>query len=235
MDQHNYQKARLKLFEDKRFNEVWVCPKDGGKPFRKSANECSAEKDFQTTALEDFQKKIESDASRAFRATGPWSQKQHSDITAWLALHVLRNPKTRRKIFASREEWNTRFMEEYDKERVFSGYFNCVRHMQCAKNQFLITSDFPVVELWADLPNGDNHLVRCFAKSPDILVLLWGDRMPEPKFPIPVEDYFNAMAWAMADKFVYSHRSDVPMEKFKEIAQNFDMSPVDETIGFCVG
>jgi hypothetical protein len=158
----------------------------------------------------------------------------HDDVTAWLALHVLRNPKTRRELFGSREEWNTCFVEEYDKERVFSGYFNCVRHMQCAKNQFLITSDFPVVELWADLPNGDNHLVRCFAKSPDTLVLLWGNPMPEPKFPIPVEDYFNAMVWATADNFVYSHRSDVPMQKLKEIAQNFDMSPVHEVIGFCV-
>ncbi len=107
--------------------------------------------------------------------------------------------------------------------------------MQCAKNKFLITSDFPVVELWADLPNGDNRLVRCFAKSPEILVLLWGDGMPEPKFPIAIEDYFNAMVWAVADKFVYSHRNDVPMKKLKEIAQDFDMSPVEETIAFCVG
>src|SRR5438874_6576724 len=155
MDQHNYQRAQLKLFENTRFHEIWVCPKDGTQPFRRPASECSVERDFQTTALEDFQEKIESAASRAFRTNGPWSQRQHEAITAWLALHALRNPKTRRKIFRSRDEWNMRFMEEYEKERVFSGYFNCVRQMQCAKNQFLITSDFPVVELWADLPNGD--------------------------------------------------------------------------------
>jgi len=232
MGQHNFQKARLKLFEDPRFNEPWVYPKDGAQPFRKPARECSVEKDFQTTALEDFQQKIESDASRAFRSEGPWSQKQHEDITAWLALHVLRNPKTRREILGSREEWNSRFMDEYDKELLFSGYFNCVRHMHCAKNRFLITCDFPVVDLWADLPNGEKHLVRCFAKSPDILVLLWGNGMPEPKFPIAVEDYFNAMMWAVSDTCVYSHRGDVPIENLKEIAQTFEMSPVEETIGF---
>src|SRR5947208_92827 len=99
MEQHNYHKARLKAFEDKRLNEVWVYPKDGSKPFHKSASQCTAEKDFQAIALENFQRKIESDASRAFRAKSPWSQKQHDDITAWLALHVLRNPKTRREIF----------------------------------------------------------------------------------------------------------------------------------------
>src|SRR6266404_5782609 len=164
MEQHNYQKAQLKLFEDKRLNEVWVCPKDGSKPFPKPAGDCTAEKDFQTSALENFQRRIESDASRAFGAKGAWSQKQHEDITAWLALHVLRNPKTRRAIFGSREEWNSRFMDEYDKELLFSGYFNCVRHMHCAKSRFLITCDFPVVDLWADLPNREKHLVRCFAK-----------------------------------------------------------------------
>ena len=101
-------------------------------------------------------------------------------------------------------------------------------------DQFLITSDYPVVELWADLPDGEKHLVRCFAKSPNILVLLWGNGMLEPTFPISVEDYFNAMMWAMSDEFVYSHRNDVPMEKLKGIAQNFEMLPVEETIGFYV-
>jgi hypothetical protein len=234
MDQHNYQEARLKLFKDRRFNEIWVYPKEGSQPFHRPASECSVENDFQTTALENFQEKIESNASRAFRVNGPWSQRQHEDITAWLALHVLRNPKTRKAVFGSRAEWNTRFMEEYEKELVFSGYFNCVRHMQCPKNRFLITSDFPVVELWADLPGGKKHLVRCFAKSPEILVLLLGDGMPEPTFPIAVEDYFNAMVWAVADKCVYSHRNDVPLAKLKEIAQTFDMSPIEETIGFYV-
>jgi hypothetical protein len=235
MAQHNYQKSRLKLFEDKRLNEIWIHPKDGSKAFHKPAKECAAEKEFQTTALEHFQEKIESDASRAFRVKGPWSQEQHDAITAWLALHVLRNPKTRREIFDSREAWNNRFRDEYDKELLFSGYFNSVRHMHCATNRFLITSDFPVVDLWADLPKGEKHLVRCFAKSPEVVVLLWGDGMPEPRFPIPVDDYFNAMVWTMADKFVYSHRGDLPIEILKEIAQTFEMWPVEETIGFCVG
>ncbi|HEY2711443.1 MAG TPA: hypothetical protein VGI60_02930 [Chthoniobacterales bacterium] len=234
MDQHNYQRARLKLFEDKRLKEVWICPKDGSKPFHKAASKCSTEKDFQALELEEFQRRIESDASRALRADGPWPQKQHDHITAWLALHILRNPKTRRDIFASREDWNSRFMEEYEKERVFSGYFNCVRQMARPADQFLITSDYPVVELWADLPDGEKHLVRCFAKSPNILVLLWGNGMLEPTFPISAEDYFNAMMWAVSDEFVYSHRNDVPIEKLKGIAQNFEMLPVEETIGFYV-
>jgi hypothetical protein len=232
MDQHHYQKARLKAFEDKRLNKVWVCPKDGSTPYPRPASQCSIEEDFQTAALENFQKKIESDASRAFRSDGPWSQKQHDHITAWLALHILRNPKTRAAIFGSREEWNSRFIEEFEKELVFSGYFNCVRHMPCSSNRFLVTSDYPVVELWADLPNGKKDIVRCFAKSPDILVLLWGNGMPEPTFPIPVEDYFNAMMWAIADRVVYSHRNNVPIADLTEIARIFEMSPIEETVGF---
>ncbi len=104
MELHNYQEARLKLFEDKRINEVWVYPKEGGRPFPLPASKITVETDFQTSDLESFQQKIETRAAPAFQNAGRWEEKDYDAISAWVVLHLIRNRKSRMEFFSSAEE-----------------------------------------------------------------------------------------------------------------------------------
>jgi hypothetical protein len=232
-EQHNYHGAQLKLFEDKRLNKVWVYPKQGGKPYPLPVGKCTMEVNFQPLELEHSQGKVETAASWALRSVSPWTQAEYDKLIPWPALHIIRNTKSRRELFTSPEDWNARFTAELAKETEFSKYFHRVKHRQCEAGRFLVTSDVPIVEFWADLPDGNKDLVRCFAKSPEILILLWGgDQSKPPEFPIPIEDLFNALMWANVDKFLYSHRGDVQIDKLRATAEEYDMIPVAETIGF---
>jgi hypothetical protein len=40
------------------------------------------------------------------------------------------------------------------------------------------------------------------------------------------------MVWANAHEYIYSHRNDVSIERLKELAETFEMSPVAEDVGF---
>jgi hypothetical protein len=191
-----------------------------------TASVCTAEKDFQSPELESFQQTVEAKAGRAFQNEGEWSDLDYQRITEWLALHIIRNKKSRRELFSSPEDFNRRFMVEFRKEILFSQRYKFVSVHHSQLGRFLITSDHPVVELTVD-----KDLVRCFAKSPNELVL-FSSHASEPVFEIGIEDYFNAMIWAMADEQVYSHRSDLSMARLKRDADMFQMSPVIENIGF---
>jgi hypothetical protein len=83
-------------------------------------------------------------------------------------------------------------MEEFRKEVLISQLYKFVRIHHCQSGRFLITSDHPVVELTID-----KHVARCFAKSPNELIL-FSSYDDNPVFEIEVEDYFNAM-----DLFLY--------------------------------
>lgn len=218
MEQHNYQEARLKLFEDRRINKVWVYPTNGDRPFPLPVSNVTVETDFQTPHLESFQEKIEMRAASAFQKVGRWEPEDYEAITKWLVLHLIRNRKSRREFFSSPEDYNSRFISEFYKELAISRdrYPNVDIH-ECKEDRFLITSDHPVVEL--QVP-GEADYARCFAKSPGILVLFSGRARP-PQFEIPVEDFFNAMVYALADQFVFSHRNDIDTQTLKKIMEEF--------------
>ena len=228
MNQHSVQKAYLKAFEDPS-GRIQVYRKTGGKPFPRPASDCAAEEDFQPRKLESFQEKfMETPASEALRATGLWTEDEFRPISMWTALHIIRSSKSRKEFFKSNEEYSRRFHEEFENELLSSDYYKLVFVHRCQNGRFLVTSDNPIIELEID-----GLLVRCFAKSPEILIL-FSPINNVPKFEIPIEDYFNAMVWAFADEFIYSHRSDVSMASLKQVADIFGMSPVFEDVGFYV-
>lgn len=81
-----------------------------------------------------------------------------------------------------------------------------------------------MVELYP--PDGSDYL-RCFAVSPK--VLLWfSARHERPQFEIGIEDYFNAMAYALCDQFVFSHRQGECIPQLAKIANEYQMFPVVE-------
>jgi len=222
MEQHNYQEARVKLFEDKRINKVWIYPKEGARPFPLPARKITVETDFQTSDLESFQQKIETRAAPAFQNAARWEERDYDAISAWVVLHLLRNRKNRMEFFSSAEDFNNRFISEFNRELAISRhrYPNVDIH-ECKNNRFLITSDHPVAEL--QVP-GESDYVRCFAKSPQILVL-FSERARPPQFEIAVEDFFNAMVYSLADQSIFSHRNDVCIQKLQKIREDFEMFP----------
>src|SRR5438876_6954245 len=145
MKQHNYQRARLKLFEDKRINKIWLFSKSGGRPFPVPASKVTAEMDFQKPHLELFQAKIEKRAARAFQKEGKWEPKDYEAIIEWTVLHLIRNRKSRREFFASAEDYNNRFISEFYKEVTISHdrYPNIDIH-ESKEDRFLVTADHPV-------------------------------------------------------------------------------------------
>lgn len=169
MQLHNYQEARLKLFEDPHLKKVWLHPKDGSKPFRLPASRITIEKDFQTPELEAFQQKVETRAAPAFKKLGKWNDREFETITQWVALHLIRNRKSRRELLRSPQEYNERFISEFEKELELSHqrYFIVDRY-ESKSDLYFVTSDHPIVELH---PPGETDYLRCFAVSPK--VLLW--------------------------------------------------------------
>jgi hypothetical protein len=225
MELHNYQEARLKLFEDKFINKVWVFPKNAARPFPLSASKITVETDFQTPDLESFQQKIETRAARALREPGKWKPEDYDAISEWAVLHLIRNRKSRKEFFSSPKDFNNRFISEFKKELTISrNRYPNVDIYGCKPDRFLITSDHPVVELQV---HGERDYVRCFEKSPQIIIL-FSERTRPPEFEIAIEDFFNAMVYAVADQFVFSHRRDVCVETLKRIKEKFDIFP---TIG----
>jgi hypothetical protein len=217
MNQHTVQKAYLKLFKDST-GRIQVYRKTGGKPVPKPASDCAAEEDFQPVELERFQQKfVESPASRALRVTGLWTEDEFKPISMWVALHIIRCSKS---LFGSDEEYSRRFPAEFESELLSSDYYKFVFVHRCQNGRFLVTSDRPIVELMVE-----GLRVRCFAKSPEKLIL-FSPINDVPQFEIPIEDYFNAMIWAFADEFIYSHRRGVSMEQLKHLASKLEMSPV---------
>src|SRR5215472_8274910 len=110
MNQHSVQKAYLKGFEDPS-GRIYVYRKCGGKPDRKSAKTCAAEEDFQLRGLEFYQQKfVETPAAKALKATGFWSDSEFETISAWTALHIIRNKASRVQLFESSNDYNVRFL-----------------------------------------------------------------------------------------------------------------------------
>ncbi|PZR75458.1 MAG: hypothetical protein DLM73_05365 [Chthoniobacterales bacterium] len=225
MELHNYQEARLKLFEDPHLRKIWLHPRGGDKPFPLPASKITTESDFQTPALESFQQKIETRAAPAFKKLGRWDEREYIAITEWAVLHLIRNRKSRREFFGSNEDYNKRFVSEFDKELKLSRQrYPIVDRYESNTDRFFITSDHPVVELH---PLEGTDYLRCFAVSPKIL-LWFSARQERPQFEIAIEDYFNAMVFASCDEFVFSHRQDMHLQRLAKIADEYEMFPVIE-------
>jgi hypothetical protein len=227
MIQHYVQEAYLKSFEDEH-GKLWVYPKNGGKPLHRPTKQCTAEENFQSDDLELFQNRlVETPGIKALRATGFLSELEYDSISSWMGLHILRNQKSRRELFKSRDDYDARFKEEFEKELLFSGYYTFVfTYRPADESHFWLTSDNPVIEFRI----GD-QLVRCCAISPQKMIL-FSPINDRPTHELRMEDFFNAMVWANALEYLFSHRGDVSIEKFKEHAKAFGMFPRQEDMGF---
>ncbi len=49
-----------------------------------------------------------------------------------------------------------------------------------------------------------------------------------------MSNYVNSMIWAQSFEYIYSHRSDVSIERYKMIAKEYEMTPVLEEQQFLV-
>jgi hypothetical protein len=225
--QHHVQEAYLKSFEDET-GKLWVYPKNGGKPFRRSAGQCTAEENFQSDALEFLQNRmIETPGIRALRETGRVSDSQYASISMWMGLHILRNQKSLAQLFRSRADWEQRFNQELQTERMFSGYYRFVFICELTEDSdYWLTSDNPVIELAIG-----EDLVRCCTISPKKMIL-FSPIDDLPTHEIGIKALFNAMVWANAHEHIFSHKGDVSIEKLKEHAKAFDMFPREEDMGF---
>lgn len=229
MNLHHYQAASLKLFEDPSLNKVWVYSKEGISPSPKPVCQCAAEENFQSETLEKFQQKTETAAARAFQSNGPWDERERNAVVEWVALHIIRSKRSHDQLFSSAEDYNREFFDEFREEVLITRKFTFYPPIIARPGCFFITSDQPIVEIYGSL--SDKEMARCFAKSPDVMISL-GLQPGPPEFALTVEDYFNAMIWANAHEFVFSHRKDMPVAKLQQIAEEFEMFPVEKSITF---
>jgi len=229
MNQHYYQAARLRPFEDKSIHKVWVHPKDGSSAFPRPVSQLAAAQNFQTPEIERFQEKTEAKAGRAFQNPGELSKRERDAVAEWIALHIIRSKRSYSEIFPSSEEYNRFFFEEFEKEVLITRKFTLYPPIAAIGGRFFITSDEPIVEFRGALEH--KEIARGFAKSPEILIM-FGLQPALPEFPLPVEDHFNAMVFANTGEFVYSHRKDVSLSNLKDIAKKYGMIPTRQSITF---
>lgn len=228
MNQHSIQKAYLKSFANGS-GRLWVYPKMGGRPFPKPPGECTADEDFQSPGLEIYQNKIiETPGIKALRAAESLTASEYEQISLWMGLHIIRNPKARRELFSSAQDYEQRFHAELEKQRLFADYDRNVYPHICDSPRFLITSDNPVIEF-----EYEGFFVRCCLLSPrKLIVFSFHDRKLDHE--VGLEEFVNAMVWGAAGDFIYSHRADVQIEHFKGIAEAYGLEAVIEDLTFVI-
>lgn len=144
-----------------------------------------------------------------------------------MGLHILRNLRSCTGLFESPDDFNARLESELKKERLFSGYFRFVFTYDVTdQSLFLLTCDSPVIEFSV----GD-LFIRCCSISPQRMIL-FSPIDDKPTHELHTEDFFNAMVWGSAIEYVYSHRGDVPIKRFKDFADTYGMHPGEQNIGF---
>jgi hypothetical protein len=225
--QHHVQEAYLKSFEDET-GKLWAYRKNGGEPFRRPAGQCTAEENFQSDPLEFLQNRmIETPGIRALRETGRLTNSQYTSISMWTGLHILRNQKSLAELFRSRADWEQRFNQELQTERMFSGYYRFVFICELTEDSnYWLTSDNPVIEFAIG-----EDLVRCCSISPKKMIL-FSPADDVPTHELGIKTLFNTMVWANAHEYVFSHKGNVSINRLREDAQGFEMVPILETIGF---
>ena len=227
MNQHHVQEAYLKSFGDPS-GKLWVYPKRGGKPLRRTAKQCASREDFQSRELELLQNRlVETPGIRAMRANGSLSEQEYHALSAWMALHILRNARSRFELFDSRDDFDARFMDEFGKERLLSDYYRYV-FTHPPTNSFFVTSDNPVIEFAVE-----GQFVRCCAISPEKM-MLFSPIDDQPFHELGIEDMFNALVWANAVEYVFSHRKGVSIQRLEQFAKRYKMEPVEQNTSFLV-
>jgi len=232
VNQHGVQEAYYKSFRDR--GQIWVYPKVGGQAFRKPISWCTAESDFQSAELEKAQDKlIENHGIKAIwhlLKPGRLSEQQYKILLGWIALHLTRTPKTRNTLFQTSQDYERDFSVEFTRQLLgLRSSYAVADVYTCDSPKFLITSDNPVLEF--DVERGGKSIL-ILPISPSRFVQLSSDGRRWRHEERSVEELVNAMIWASAFKYVFSHRGDADITKCKGIAERFDIAPVLETQSF---
>ncbi len=188
--------------------------------------QCTAEIDFQSAFLEKAQANfIESDGIKALRnlSAGKHSESEYNFTLQWIALHLIRNQKTRNELLTGSENYEERFPEEFEKEVLYLKSRYSVAYSFKTSN-FFITSDNPIMEVCCL-----EQRLLFFAFSPQLFFRLSSEQGELSHGTESFEDFANAMTWSAAHKFVFSSRGDLEIEKYKAIADRREMIPKKET------
>ena len=233
MKLHSIQQAYFKPFvTDAKTGKLWVYPKNGDRKFLKPSSWCTAEDAFQPRVLEHEQNAIVEApgiiALRKLSSPSVLSAEEYHRISQWAALHTIRNKKMRRELG---EAYQEQFRDEFEKELLFTkAQYPVAYTYRATKQRFFITSDNPVVEV--KIPNGPQ--LRLLVITPRMLAVFApcvGKFTPDDH---SVEDYVNSVVWAFSFEYVYSHKSDVDIERFKQVAVEYKMIPVFESQQFLI-
>lgn len=216
MKQHSVQEAYLKKFEDK--CRIWAHEEIGVKPRHIPAKKCTMEIDFQNYELESSQnnniEKPAIDVIRSLYSGEKLNQRQAMQLFSWTELHLIRNEK-----FRSKTEVN--YSEEYysllELEKKFTTYYNCISTFMCDEDEFFITSDNPVLELFFS-----GIIIRLFVISPKILVIMSPiNGIPETE--ISFTEMVNSTIYANKYKYVFSDKQELPLDLFEKNASRFNL------------
>ena len=228
MNQHQVQKAYLNNFSVN--NKVWIHSKTNENACLRRTDKITTLKDFQSEDLETYQANhIESPGINALRKLINNNELSEADINiimTWSALHCIRIEKFRQQ---PEIKYNTQFKELMGIEEAFADYYRYCFVYTCNLDEFLITSDKPIIEFTVE-----ENILRVITLSPKKMVLFSPiDDLPvheKIKFP----DMINAMHWASALNYVFSNQKALPIPLFKSIIESWNLVPQFEKNTFAV-
>jgi hypothetical protein len=193
----------------------------------RSPRQCAAKEDFQSTELELYQNKfIETPGIEALRIAGSLSQSEFEQVSMWMALHILRSPTARAELFESKEDYEKRLLSELQIERLFCDYYRFAYTHLVPQPNFVITSDSPVIEFTCA-----NFLIGACAISPQKLIF-FSPQSGKFEHELSTHDFFNAMMFGGPAEYLYSHRSDVSVDKLAQFARAYELQAVIEDMRF---
>lgn len=219
MKQHSVQEAYLKKFEDN--CRIWAHEAIDVKPRHMPAKKCTMEIDFQNYELESLQnnniEKPAIDVIRSLYLGEKLNESEAMKLFAWTELHLIRNEK-----FRCKPEVN--YADEYyslaEVEKKFTNYYNCISTYNCEEDEYFITSDNPVLELFFS-----GIIVRLFVISPRTLVMM-SPRNGFPETEISFPEMVNSTIFANKHRYVFSDKQKLPLDLFEINANKFKLRHV---------
>lgn len=229
MNQHHIQEAYLKKFESS--DRVWIYTRHSDKFDQKPASQCTSEEDFQSEYLEVFQnREIESPGIKKLRkltTEHSLTEDELSQVLYWTALHSIRNKNFRTN---SGLDYNSKFNELLETEKLFSNYYRVIFRYNCVENEeFFITSDNPIIEFTVG-----NCILRVLTLSPKMALLF----SPIPDHPVHASISFpemvNSMLYASCFDEIYSNTKDLQIDNYKNNMNLLNLYPVWENTEFTI-
>jgi hypothetical protein len=208
MNQHSIQEAYLKKFCAK--GKLWSHNVKTKLAVMKTAKCCTTQVDFQPDIFEKMQNNtIESPGIKALnKVIGNMNitQDEFTLIRYWSALHCIRNQYFRS---IPNVDYKVNYEKLMDIEMKFSYNFRYMYKHFCSKDEFLITSDNPVIELVVA-----DTIVRVFSLSPKEALIMTPEIKEISHDSLNMTDTINTMIWMTAYNNVFSDRKELPYDDY---------------------